>query len=73
MLNFVWVKMWVNDLTHTVTHMAKCAERVKEHRAGVLAFLPGIFELLVCSYITCDMKLPIVSAAWSCIWRVAWV
>ena len=24
--------MWVNRLTHTVTHTRKCAERVKEER-----------------------------------------
>ena len=60
-------------MTHTVTHTAKCAERFEEHRAGSLTFLPGIFGLLACAYIICDMKLPIVSAAWSCIWRVAWV
>ena len=26
-----------------LTHTAKCAERFKEHRAGSLAFLPGVF------------------------------
>ena len=31
---FVWVKMWVNRLTHTVTHTGKYAERAKEHRRG---------------------------------------
>ena len=31
-----------------MTHTAKCAERVKEHRAGSLAFLSGVFGLLRC-------------------------
>ena len=31
-LKEVWVKMWVNRLTHTVTHTGKCAERLKEER-----------------------------------------
>ena len=32
MLKEVWVKMWVNCLTHTVTHMRKCSERLKDER-----------------------------------------
>ena len=28
----VWVKMWVNRLTHTVTHTGKCSERAKDER-----------------------------------------
>ena len=34
MLKEVWVKMWVNRLTHTVTHTRKWVERVKEERRG---------------------------------------
>ena len=71
---FVWVKMWVSGLTHTVTHTGKCSERFRKHRAGSLAFLPGILLFILCwfaCYITCVMKLPMVSAAWSCICRVA--
>ena len=26
--------MWVNRLTHTVTHTRKCAERVKKEQRG---------------------------------------
>ena len=67
----VWVKMWVNRLTHTVTHKRKCTERVKEHRRGN-CFLSG--ALLACgTYRICAMKLPIFSAAFSCICRVTWV
>ena len=29
-------------MTHNLTHTGKCAERFKEHRAGSLAFLPGV-------------------------------
>ena len=71
MLKNVWVKMWVNCLTHTVTHKRKCAERTKEHRRGN-CFLSG--ALLACgTYRICAMKLPIFSAAFCCICRVAWV
>ncbi len=28
----MWVKMWGNRLTHTVTHTGKCAERLKDER-----------------------------------------
>ena len=69
----VWVKMWVNGLTHTVTHTRKCAESAKEHRAGRHNFLPGIFVCLCGVYMTCAMKLPRVAAASSCFCRVAWV
>ena len=31
-LKEVWVKMWVNRLTHTVTHTGKCSERAKDER-----------------------------------------
>ena len=29
---YVRVKMWVNCLAHTVTHMRKCSERLKDER-----------------------------------------
>ncbi len=29
------VKMWVNRLTHTVTHTRKCAERAKDDRTDI--------------------------------------
>ena len=57
--------------THTVTHTTNCAERAKEHRRGN-RFLSG--ALLACgSYRIRAMKLPIFSAAFCCICRVAWV
>ena len=28
----VWIKMWGNRLTHTVTHTGKCSERAKDER-----------------------------------------
>ena len=40
-------------MTHNLTHTGKCAERVREHRVGSLAFLPGVFGGSgqgVCSY-----------------------
>ena len=58
-------------LTHTVTHTTNCAERATEHRRGN-CFLSG--ALLACgTYRICAMKLPIFSAAFCCICRVAWV
>ena len=58
-------------LTHTLTHLPKCTERVKEHRRGN-CFLSG--ALLACgTYRICAMKLPIFSAAFCCICRVTWV
>ena len=42
--------MWVNCLTHTLTHTRKCAERVKEHRRGSFCFLSGIFASFFCSH-----------------------
>ena len=68
----VWVKMWVNCLTHIVTHKRKCAERAKEHRRGGFAFSP-VFLRLFSAYMTCAMKLPIVCAASSCFCFVTWV
>ena len=35
--------MWVNRLTHTVTHTTKCVERLKEYRRGGVCLLSGIF------------------------------
>ena len=46
----VWVKMWVNCLTHTVTHKRKCTERMKEYRRGSFCFLSGIFASFFCSH-----------------------
>ena len=51
--------MWVNRLTHTVTHMTKCAERFKKHRREGTASSPVLFAAWV-SHMTCAMKLPIV-------------
>ena len=45
MLKNVWVKMWVNCLTHTVTHTRKCADRFKEYRRGGFAPSP-VFRIL---------------------------
>ena len=61
--------MWVNRLTHTVTHTAKYAETDKKRRTGNQNFLSGI--LLLWGYITCAMKFPMVCAASSCFCRVA--
>ena len=63
----VWVKMWVNQLTHTVTHTRK---GLKSAGREVCASRPAFFSL---PYITCAMKLPMVAAASSCFCRVAWV
>ena len=35
-MHFVYLRFWL-------THTGKCAERFREHRAGSLAFLPGVF------------------------------
>ena len=40
--------MWVNRLTHTVTHTTKCVERFKEHRRGGFCLLSGIFAPFFC-------------------------
>ena len=45
MLKNVRVKMWVNCLTHTVTHTRKCADRFKEYRRGGFAPSP-VFRIL---------------------------
>ena len=70
-LKMVWVKMWVNCLTHTVTHTRKYPDRSKEYRRGSFCLLSGIFAFS--AYMTCAMKLPIVCAASSCFCLVAWV
>ena len=56
-------------LTHTLTHTRKYAERAPERKFG---FLSGVF-IIFSVYITCAIKLPMVCAASSCLWRVAWV
>ena len=43
----VWVKMWVNCLTHTVTHTRKCADRFKEYRRGGFCLLSAIFAFFL--------------------------
>ena len=43
----VWVKMWVNRLTHTVTHTTKCVERLKEYRREGKSLLSGIFAFFL--------------------------
>ena len=67
----VRAKMWVNCLTHTVTHTRKCADRFKEYRRGSFCLFSGIFAFS--AYMICTMKLPIFSAAFCCICRVTWV
>ena len=64
--------MWVNRLTHTVTHTRNYPDRPKEHRRGGFAFSP-VFLRLFSAYMTCAMKLPMVCAASSCFCLVAWV
>ena len=67
----VWVKLWVNRLTHTVTHTANYPDRPKEYQRGSFCLLSGIF--VFSAYMTCAMKLPMVCAASSCFCLVAWV
>ena len=45
--------MWVNRLTHTVTHTTKCVERFKEHRRGGFCLLSGIFASFFCLHDLC--------------------
>ena len=40
---FVWVKMWVNCLTHTVTHLPKGNNGHKRAGQEAQGFLPGFF------------------------------
>lgn len=65
-IHFVYLRFWLTDTE-------KCTEKFREHRAGSVAFLPGVFAVLGWWNIIWDMKFPMVSAAWSCIRRVAWV
>ena len=84
----VWVKMRVNCLTHTVTHIgwqsaalpptASCpmgttkCAKRTKEHRRGNCFLSG--ALLACgTYRICAMKLPIFSAAFCCICRVTWV
>ena len=60
----MWVKQWVNRLTHTLTHYGTGRKSTGQD-------VPSAFGVF--AHITCSMKFPIVSAALSCIWRVAWV
>ena len=48
-LKEVWVKMWINRLTHTVTHTRKCPDRPKEYRRGGFASSP-VFLSSFCSH-----------------------
>ena len=43
---FVWVKMWVRGLTHTVTHTRKGLNGHKNAGQEVCDFLPGFFFVL---------------------------
>ena len=47
MPKYVWVKMWVNCLTHTVTHTRNYPDRSKEYRRGGFCLLSGIFALFL--------------------------
>ncbi len=51
-------KMWVRRKTHTLTHYTKRPKSTGQDAPGAF----GVY-----SHITCSMKLPIVSAALSCI------
>ena len=45
--------MWVNCLTHTVTHTRKCADRFKEYRRGGFAPSPIFLMFFFCSHHLC--------------------
>ena len=62
--------MWVNYLTHTLTHTSKRNNGQKRTGQEGLASCP-VFSSL--SYMTRSIKSPIVRAASSCFCRVAWV
>ena len=64
----VWVKMWVNRLTHTLTHT-----RIGLKSTGEEAFAFSPVFLFFSAYMTCAIKLPMVCAASSCFCLVAWV
>ena len=88
-LKKVWVKMWVNCLTHTVTHIgwqsAALPPTASSCPMGTTKCAERAKEhrrgncllsgaLLACgTYRICAMKLPIFSAAFCCICRVTWV
>ena len=40
--------MWVNCLTHTVTHTRKCPDGFEEYRRGSFCLLSGIFTPFFC-------------------------
>ena len=40
--------MWINCLTHTVTHTRKCPDGFEEHRRGSFCLLSGIFAPFFC-------------------------
>ena len=50
----VWVTVWVNQLTHILTHTRK---ELKSAGREVCASRPAFFSL---PYMTCAIKLPIV-------------
>lgn len=88
-LKMVWVKMWVNCLTHTVTHIgwqsAALPPTASSCPMGTTKCAERTKEhrrgncflsgaLLACgTYRICAMKLPIFSAAFCCTCRVTWV
>ena len=85
----VWVKMLVNCLTHTLTHIgwqsAALSPTASSCPMGTTKCAERVKEyrrgnrflsgaLLACgTYRICAMKLPIFSAAFCCICRVTWV
>ena len=89
MLKMVWVKMRVNCLTHTLTHIgwqsAALPPTASSCPMGTTKCAERTKEhrrgncflsgaLLACgTYRICAMKLPIFSAAFCCICRVTWV
>ena len=88
-LKKIWVKMWVNCLTHTVTHIgwqsAALPPTASSCPMGTTKCAERAKEhrkgncflsgaLRACgTYRICAMKLPIFSAALLCICRVTWV
>ena len=65
--------MWVNRLTHTVTHTRKYAERGERCTGEDISVSSPVSFIIFGVYITCAMKLPMVWAASSCFCLVAWV
>ena len=88
-LKMVWVKIRVNCLTHTLTHIgwqsaalpptaSSCPMGTRKCTERVKEYRRGNCflsgALLACgTYRICAMKLPIFSAAFCCICLVAWV